>query len=283
MVDRSPTSAEDALTLGRHSAAEIETARDRVRAYLDERKNWTSLADSVDGFGATGVRLLASDLRVLLAERDRLKVEAELLRARTWLDRRARQVLDEVIVALGPLYNDDHQSWNAGALARKAAADLASGSRTDYDSGTVGALARLVLAMTEDRAELDQMKTRIATIAATLSRAAGMMATDSRDWSRDRSDAWLYGLIVSWECEDEHEHDAVMCGGDSALREVAAQHGWSADDVARTRRFRAALQGARRACREALREMTRQDEADGLLDVGTGFVQTRGDEETDRV
>jgi hypothetical protein len=73
-----------------------------------------------------------------------------------------------------------------------------------------------------------------------LRRAGAMMTSDSRDWARDRSDVWLYGLLVGWECEEQHEHDEV-CGGDDGLREVAALHGWDEETVARLRRYRAAI------------------------------------------
>lgn len=92
------------------------------------------------------------------------------------------------------------------------------------------------------RRERDALQARLAAIVETLGRAAGMMATDSRDWGRDRGDAWLYGLLVGWGCEEQHDHDE-LCGGQAALRVVSAQHGWTPDDIARIRRFRAALQG----------------------------------------
>lgn len=69
-------------------------------------------------------------------------------------------------------------------------------------------------------------------------RLGDMMATDSRDWGLDRGDAWLYGLFCGWDCEDDHEHDDV-CGGEDAMIEVGAQHGWSEEDIARLRRYRA--------------------------------------------
>lgn len=62
MTDRSPTTAEDNLILGRHSAAEIDAARHRVRAYFapdqqdDERQ------------------LHAADVRLLLADLERARV-----------------------------------------------------------------------------------------------------------------------------------------------------------------------------------------------------------------
>ena len=83
----------------------------------------------------------------------------------------ARQQLDEVMVALGPVYNSERHSWNVGTLARKAAIDIArGGTRTDLDSATVGALARLVLAMDENRRERDELKDRLDVVRAVLDR-----------------------------------------------------------------------------------------------------------------
>lgn len=78
-----------------------------------------------------------------------------------------------------------------------------------------------------------------------LFRLSGALATDSRDWGRDSLDAWLWGLLCGWDCEDhlvwpDHEHDE-HCADGGAMREVAARHGWSDDDVARLRRYRLAL------------------------------------------
>lgn len=84
------------------------------------------------------------------------------------------------------------------------------------------------------------MSSELTTVAEALDRCGAMVATDSRDWSLGRNDAWLYGLLCGWDCEDDHEHDDV-CGGDGAMREVAARHGWSTEDVARLRRYRAAI------------------------------------------
>ena len=41
---------------------------------------------------------------------------------------------------------------------------------------------------------------------------------DVRDWARNSSDAWIYGIIVGW---------------DNALAEVAKKHGWPPQSVER--------------------------------------------------
>lgn len=82
-------------------------------------------------------------------------------------------------------------------------------------------------------------------LAEALTRLSGALATHSRDWGQDRLDAWLWGLLCGWDCEDhlvwpDHVH-GEHCADAGAMREVAARHGWSDEDVARLRRYRAAL------------------------------------------
>jgi hypothetical protein len=48
------------------------------------------------------------------------------------------------------------------------------------------------------------------------------MATDPRDWSMAKRDAWLWGIVFGWG---------------SATKEVATKHGWPPEDVARLRRL----------------------------------------------
>lgn len=64
------------------------------------------------------------------------------------------------------------------------------------------------------------------------------LAFDSRDWGKDRADAWLWGIVIGWDGDPEN-------GEDSAMDEVAALHGWDAEAVARLRilheRFKATL------------------------------------------
>lgn len=50
----------------------------------------------------------------------------------------------------------------------------------------------------------------------------------SRDWSSDRRDAWIYGVVVGW--------------GDESIAELAEKHGWGKDTQARLRRLHADYQ-----------------------------------------
>lgn len=62
---------------------------------------------------------------------------------------------------------------------------------------------------------------------AALTSLRSTMAHNSRDWSTDRADAWLYG---------------VVCGWDDVLDDVAAEHGWDPASVARLRAMHAAVE-----------------------------------------
>lgn len=58
-----------------------------------------------------------------------------------------------------------------------------------------------------------------------------VMNTDPRDWSTNKRDAYLYGVIVGWG---------------SAMKEVAKQHNWSDDTVERIKRGHKAIKKAKK-------------------------------------
>jgi len=64
--------------------------------------------------------------------------------------------------------------------------------------------------------------------------------TDARDWSLNRGDAWIYGIVVGWDCEEAHNHELEYCEG-GALRSVAARHHWTAAQVSQLKELRGAL------------------------------------------
>ncbi|AUI56805.1 hypothetical protein [Amycolatopsis sp. BJA-103] len=193
MVDRSRISAEDALVLGRHTAAEIDAAATRVRAYLDEYQRraaansaTTDVISNLDTHDG-GPRLLASELRVLLADLARARVNLAGLQYR--------------------LRGEQHHHANTTT-------------------------------------ERDQFAARVADAETAL--LQGSQSNDMR--VREALTALAAGLP---RCTHGRTTPCDSCGRKSSRR-------------------------------EALREMTREAEADGLLDVGTGFIQTRGDEGADR-
>lgn len=64
---------------------------------------------------------------------------------------------------------------------------------------------------------------------------------DSRDWTQDKVDAWLWALLVGANCEntDEgHVHNDIDCAGDQALWDLARQHDIPTDQTIRASQLR---------------------------------------------
>ncbi|MCX4606802.1 hypothetical protein OG402_40975 [Streptomyces anulatus] len=75
-------------------------------------------------------------------------------------------------------------------------------------------------------------------LAAALDGMATLITTSSRDWGTYRVDAWLYAVLVGWDCEED-THDKTCVHG--ALEEMQQAHGWDDAAVAKARRYRAAV------------------------------------------
>lgn len=58
------------------------------------------------------------------------------------------------------------------------------------------------------------------------------VATSSRDWSIDKRDAWIYGIICGWE---------------ESIEDLAIDHGWDAETVSRLQRLHNAFQSLQRS------------------------------------
>jgi len=56
---------------------------------------------------------------------------------------------------------------------------------------------------------------------------------DSRDWSKNKKDAWLYGIIVGW-IDEEDDEDL----GEEIFRELSIKHGWDKETWGRLQRLR---------------------------------------------
>lgn len=88
----------------------------------------------------------------------------------------------------------------------------------------------------EERTQTDRIRqwleeqTDIPVLRDALLAASRAMDFDSRDWSLDRTDALLYGLMCGWGAGDE-----------SAWEEVAVRHGWHRETVENLRRRRDAV------------------------------------------
>jgi hypothetical protein len=64
---------------------------------------------------------------------------------------------------------------------------------------------------------------------------------DSRDWTADKTDAWIWAVLVGANCENtdpDHTHNDIDCAGDQALWDLGRQHGIPTDQVIRTGHLR---------------------------------------------
>ena len=67
------------------------------------------------------------------------------------------------------------------------------------------------------------------------------ITTDSRDWSADKLDAWLWAVLVGWNCENTdpgHVHDDIDCAGDQGLWNMAKKHEIPTDQTIRASHLR---------------------------------------------
>jgi hypothetical protein len=71
-------------------------------------------------------------------------------------------------------------------------------------------------------------------LVAALESLENAMVTSAADWAATPAMAWVYGVIVGWDCDGcEGTHDE--CGNGPATRELATRFRWSAADVERLR------------------------------------------------
>ncbi|MEU0937667.1 hypothetical protein [Embleya sp. NPDC005971] len=84
----------------------------------------------------------------------------------------------------------------------------------------------------------DRFEAAVQRVRDALESVGSTMASDSRDWGVDRRDAWLWGILLGWDCDDVHAHDETCI---NALDEVAAKARFSPELVATIRRHRAAV------------------------------------------
>lgn len=103
----------------------------------------------------------------------------------------------------------------------------------------------------------------VRTLAAALDGLHTLIATSSRDWGTYRVDAWLWAVLVGWDCEQTKHTDTCTHG---ALEETAAMHGWDAATVAKARRYRAAVRALTEpAVRPVVGEQPDTQEADRIV------------------
>lgn len=73
---------------------------------------------------------------------------------------------------------------------------------------------------------------------------------NSRDFAESKFEAWIYGIVVGWDDEDDETGDA------GAMDEVAAKVGWTAQEVATLRKLRTRWRHIEAAAPALLREVT---------------------------
>ncbi|MFC8008674.1 hypothetical protein [Streptomyces cinereoruber] len=67
------------------------------------------------------------------------------------------------------------------------------------------------------------------------------IALDSRDWTADKTDAWIWAILVGANCENtdtDHVHNDIDCAGDQALWDLGRQHDIPTDQIIRTGHLR---------------------------------------------
>ncbi|MFJ8727688.1 hypothetical protein [Streptomyces sp. NPDC093269] len=67
------------------------------------------------------------------------------------------------------------------------------------------------------------------------------ITTDSRDWAADKLDAWLWAVLVGWDCENtdpDHVHNDIDCAGTQGLWDIAKTHDIPMDQTIRAHHLR---------------------------------------------
>lgn len=217
--------AQELETLRGQARVWISTVADLRRSLSDLRTDnrtfglaFRSLSRALDdASGATGPVVVAGAEPVMHAVRDRLaKLTGDV---REW-QARTSDLLDVVREHTGVRPNDDADAARIVSSLLKPMAEAVS--------------ANFDLELRVDRAE------KAARVVGDMIDA---MDTDSRDWGAGaRLDTWIYGVLASWWCDEEHTHDDITCVGPpfgtngrprGALRAVAERQGLSSDDARR--------------------------------------------------
>lgn len=130
---------------------------------------------------------------------------------------KARQIVEE---ALLPLYLADAERI---ALAHNIAEALVRPAEEE-----IGALRAELVAQGAEMAALQRSTSSTVDLLhrarAVLERVAAHIRLDSREWSANRNDAWLYGALVGWS---EDGKPVGMDDDPLKLEDVGARHRWS--------------------------------------------------------
>lgn len=133
----------------------------------------------------------------------------------------------------------------AQAAIERARAECAAIAREVYgqhdedDDGKREAVGRVIAALDGTEPPTTVAESPDTEMLAAIFEGFGLLlATSSRDWSEYAPDAWLYAVILGWDCE-QAEHDETCTHG--AMEEMQQRHGWDDDAVDKARRYRAAV------------------------------------------
>lgn len=69
------------------------------------------------------------------------------------------------------------------------------------------------------------------------------IAFSSADWGAARDLAWIYGIVLGWDDDDDDE---------GAMPDIAQRYGWTAETIARLRRLHAEYERLEAAAVEAV-------------------------------
>ncbi|MFE6126772.1 hypothetical protein ACFQ6Q_00645 [Streptomyces sp. NPDC056437] len=95
------------------------------------------------------------------------------------------------------------------------------------------------LAYEQQRKLTGEQATLLASVHNALYSLRSNLVKSSRDWSLERTDAWLWALLVGWDCEEEHQHGEDCEPG--AFDDVAKAHRWSDIRIELARKHRSVL------------------------------------------
>jgi hypothetical protein len=85
---------------------------------------------------------------------------------------------------------------------------------------------------------IEESEAERAVLAEAIDSAGKAIAFSSADWGADKRQAWVYGIILGWDRDDD--------GEETAMGELAAKFGWDEANVARLRKYHKAIAALRK-------------------------------------
>jgi len=156
--------------------------------------------------------------------------------------RYTQEQVDAAQAAIGRIL-DKHTPALVAEVAQLRADDAtarALDEKADAEQAELGQTIRQLYA------ENQRLNCLLYDLTRTITAAYNRMTIDTRDWTANRSDAWLYGALIGWT--------------DDALADVAARHRWTPQTVEYLRERHAAVRAV----------MPAREETDGSEDGEPG-------------